>query len=99
MQKINLNESVYVELNGHGWELIRKYYEDLLSVFSYTFYNDVEDSVNMHKRHTKPMIVKGEERMMTEFQLHEFMNIFGRYAYVGAKKFVVGNNLYFVDND
>ena len=59
MQKINLNDIVYVELNEHGWELIRKYYEDLYPIFMREFHNEVENSVAMHKRHIKSMVVEG----------------------------------------
>ena len=99
MQKINLNDIVYVELNEHGWELIRKYYEDLYPIFMREFHNEVENSVAMHKRHIKSMVVEGEERQMTEFQLHEFMNIFGKSAYCGAENFVVNNNVFFDGNE
>lgn len=96
MEKINLNDYVYVELNEHGWELIEKFYRDLFPVFVKDYTEMVENAIAMHKKHTQSMNVEGEERPMTEFQLHEFMNIFGKSAYCGGEQFIVNNNVFFV---
>ncbi|MBP5722044.1 MAG: hypothetical protein J6X18_00470 [Bacteroidales bacterium] len=93
MKKINLNDVVLVELNERGWKQIENYYRVLYGVFGTDYQNIVESGINLWKRHTKPMVIDGEVRMMTQFQMYDFMNIFGDSAYCGAENFIVGNNV------
>ncbi len=97
MNKINLNDDVWAELNENGWKHLESYYEKLFWN-SYGFAKSafsVSDYVDMHKKATAPHVVDGVERMLTRFHLHDFMLKFGDKCYVGTDNFVVENNVYF----
>jgi hypothetical protein len=97
MTAININEYVWVELTDYGWQCLTSYYERLFAG-TYAFRQagfSVSDYVDMHKKETAPHTIDGIERMLTRFQLHDFMNTLGSKMYNGNKNVIEGNNLYF----
>ncbi len=97
MKKVNLNDYVWVELTEYGWQCLMSYYEKLFGV-TYGFRQagfPVSDYVEMHKKETAPHAIDGVERMLTRFQLHDFMNKLGSKMYNGNKNVIEENNLYF----
>lgn len=97
MNKINLNDYVWVELNENGWKHLESYYKKLFSgvyAFAKGTYS-VQDYVEEYKKETEQYVIDGVERMLTRFQLYDFMNHFGDKMYMGADNVVACNNLYF----
>ena len=79
---ININDKVRVTLTRVGWVI----YEDYVKKFS---------------THTLSEMYKVQEAKAgkpVEFQLWEFMNIFGRNMYGGAENVIVNNTLEIVTN-
>lgn len=97
MTTINLNNNVWVELTEYGWQSLASYYENLF-VGSYVFAKNaysISEYVDMYKKETAMHTIDGVEKMLTRFQLHDFMKIFGSKMYVGNKNVVAYNNLYY----
>ena len=97
MSKINLNEFVWVELTEYGWQCLTSYYERLF-VGTYAFRQagfSVSDYVEMHKKETATHTIDGVERMLTRFQLHDFMCKLGGEMIPGNKNVIVNNNLFY----
>ena len=72
--KINLNDEIKVKLTEHGKHIINSYYTDA--------FKEVNEKYNAHLQ--VPFEIEMDEEGYSEFQLHEFMHIFGPYVYVGA---------------
>ena len=91
---VNVNDTVWVCITEYGWKSIRDYYQDL---FSCVYYRgmDIDTMVNMHKLKTSEKVVDGEKKIMTEFQLHEVMNLLGPKMYCGAEQVIENNRIYF----
>lgn len=49
----------------------------------------------MYKKETAPHTIDGVERMLTRFQLHDFMCKFGDKITFGSKNVIVDNNLFY----
>ena len=97
MKTINLNDYVWVELTEYGWQSLIDYYEKLFAgsyVFAKNSYS-ISEYLDMYKKETALHTIDGVERMLTRFQLHEFMLTLGCKMYPGAKNVVENNNLYF----
>lgn len=97
MTTININEYVWVELTEYGWQSLVDYYEKLFAG-TYAFRSggfSVSDYVEMYKKETAPYTIDGVERMLTRFQLHDFMCKLGGKMFPGNKNVIEGNNLYF----
>lgn len=93
--RLNLNDTIWVELNENGWKLLEEYYKDLFCVYTK---EQIEKSVNLHKSKTNSIYIDGQVREITEFMLHEFINIFGKNIYVGAEPCIVSNKIYLTIN-
>lgn len=94
---INLNEYVWVELTEYGWQSLISYFENLFAG-SYAFAKNVysiSEYVDMYKKETVPHTIDGVEKMLTRFQLHDFMKTLGSKMFPGNKNVIEGNNLYF----
>lgn len=95
---INLNDYIWVELNNVGWDIIRKFYDRLYDNYHINNKEElINNSVNRHKDNTKTYIkdiTTKETVTLTEYQLHEFMNIFGEHLYNGCTTPIVNNTLY-----
>ena len=87
---INLNDFVCVELTDYGWECIENYCRDVLGRAD----ADISPYINALKNNTKERHTAKGKRNLTEFQLHEIMNIFGKHAYNGGKTFFKDNEIY-----
>lgn len=88
-QKINLNDCIWAEVTDYGWACIFEHYEEL--------FGNVEDAlkgVQLYRDKTQKKVVEGKERNLTEFQIHSFMNLFGKKAYNGGKNFVTDCSIY-----
>ena len=72
LYSINLNYSVYVEVTERGWQSMRDYYN---SIFQGRM--DVEPYIEMKKNDTEEYVIGGEKKMLTQFQIHELMQVFG----------------------
>ena len=95
--KMNLNDTVLVELNERGWDYIFEHYKKLFDGVCIESVDKMAmEYVVMHKNHTQEYIVDGEPRQLNYFQLHELMNIFGDKCYCGAENFIVGNTVYLI---
>lgn len=97
MTTININKYIWVELTEYGWQSLIDYYEKLFAG-SYAFAKNsysISEYVKMYKKETAPHTIDGVERMLTRFQLHDFMNKLGSKIYPGNKNVVENNNLYF----
>ena len=97
MNMVNLNDYVWAELTEYGWQCLTSYYERLFAgtyAFRQTGFS-VSDYVEFHKKETAPHTIDGVERMLTRFQLHDFMLKLGNAMYVGNKNVVENNSLYF----
>lgn len=97
MTTINLNNDVWVELTEYGWQSLIDYYEKFFAgsyVFAKNTYS-ISEFVDSYKKQTALYTIDGVERMLTRFQLHDFMQTLGSKIYPGAKNVVENNNLYF----
>jgi hypothetical protein len=97
MTTININEYVWAELTEYGWQSLASYYEKLFSG-CYPFAKgscSVEDCVDLYKKETISHTIDGVERMLTRFQLHDFMCTFGDKITFGSKNVIVDNNLFY----
>jgi hypothetical protein len=69
--EFNSNDYVYVELTDEGWALLRAHYSILSD----------EDFENYWKKlYTKKYVVNGEEKMLTQMQLHAAIRSFGKMS-------------------
>ena len=92
---INLNDYVWVCLNEKGWKHLEKYYRDLFSpIQTDTSERTIKISINQHRKNTKQYFINGEHKDLTQFQLAEFMNIFGSKMYCGAECHIENNRIY-----
>lgn len=97
--RININDTIYAELNDRGWDILTDYHVKLFSDIPSNYPKPkVDEYVENYKSRTKEHLVDGEFRKLTEFQLHDFMNIFGSQSYVGSDTFVINNNIYLTIN-
>ena len=97
MTTINLNNIVWVELTEYGWQSLVSYYENLFAgsyVFAKNAYS-ISEYVDMYKKETAMHTIDGVEKMLTRFQLHDFMCKFGNEIFLGSKNIIVDNNLYY----
>ena len=97
MTTININKYVWVELTEYGWQSLTSYYESLFAdsyVFAKNSYS-ISEYVEMYKKETAPHTIDGVERMLTRFQLHDFMCKLGNKFYPGGKNVIVNNNIYY----
>lgn len=93
--RLNLNDTIWVELNENGWKLLEEHYKELFSVpVGADTKEQIEKSVNLHKSRTNSIYIDGQVREITEFILHEFINIFGKDIHIGADPCIVGNKIY-----
>lgn len=92
---INVNDTIFVELLPAGWDIIRRYEEELFAHHGEHGKVFVEEGIELYKRSTNKYLVGGEWKELTEFQLHEFMRLFGEHFVIGRLcNFIGGNNLY-----
>lgn len=66
--EFNMNDYVYVELTEEGWRLLRNYHSNLCERAFDDWWK---------KECTKKYVVNGEEKMLTEMQLHAAIRTFG----------------------
>ena len=85
MRKLNINELIKVKLTDLGKDV---YYHQY-------------DVVNRYygKEIIKPHYPEVDENGFTEFQLHEFMNLYGPLAINGGPQFIKDNNIYIYEKD
>jgi hypothetical protein len=94
LYSINLNRSVYTEVTERGWQSMRNYYNNIFQGLI-----DVEPYIEMKKRNdTEEYVIGGEKKMLTKFQIHELMQVFGdsdNFYNDGREPWVKGLKLYF----
>lgn len=91
---INLNDTIQVCLNKKGWAYLERYYIDLFSSLDGRYKKHVEKYMDIHRSKTKQVWVDDNYKDLTEFQLSEFMNIFGSHLYCGSEAFIENNRIY-----
>ena len=69
--EFNTNDYVYVELTDEGWALLRA---------NRSILSDEEFENCWKKLYTKKYVVNGEEKMLTQMQLHEAIRSFGKMS-------------------
>ena len=80
MKKININNIIKIQLTDRGKDIYYHQY-DKLNKFYGTEY-------------IKPEYPKVDEDGFTEFQLWDFMSIYGPYMFNGMKQVIKYNNIY-----
>ena len=88
MRSMNINNSIWVEINEFGWKHMEAFFKKSL------MREDVEEFIKLFKDRTKEYNIDGNKVLLTEMQLHELMNIFGELAYCGGEQFIVDNKIY-----
>ena len=77
LASINVNLNVYIEPNATTWDIIKKYY-------SWKDRLELEKFIEEFKRNTvKSVNVRGQTLHLIEFQIWNFMDIFGKYMHIG----------------
>lgn len=77
LASINVNLNVYVEPNAVTWDIIKKHY-------SWKDRLELEKFIEEFKRNMmKSVNVRGTTLQLIEFQIWDFMSIFGKYMYLG----------------
>ena len=77
LASINVNLPVYIEPNAMTWDIIKKHY-------SWRDPIDLEKFMEEFKRNmVKSVNVRGKTLQLIEFQIWDFMNIFGNYMHIG----------------
>ena len=85
MKTFNLNNFVKVKLTDYGKDLF--------------YHRQDEFNSFVGKQILTPQYPHVDEEGFTEFQLHEFMNVFGRYMTVGFNNIIENNNIYICEKD
>lgn len=88
MKKINLNSTIKVKLTPFGDDIYYHKHDDLIEFTK--------------ERGVKPLertMPKKDEEGFTKFQLHDFMNTFGKYMTVGQKNVIEDICIYMNDED
>jgi len=83
MKEFNINDYIKVKLTKHGQKIHISYYEKF-------------DTYGVNKKFYKPEI---DNEGYTEYQLWEFMNIFGEHMFNGADQLIENNLIYFIQED
>lgn len=77
LASINVNLPVYIEPNEKTWDIIENYY-------SWKERSELEKFMEEFKRNmVKSVNVRGKTLQLIEFQIWDFMRIFGKYMYIG----------------
>ena len=77
LASINVNLNVYIEPNAITWDIIKKYY-------SWRDPYELEKFMEEFKRNmVKSVNVRGKTLNVIEFQIWDFMHIFGKYMRLG----------------
>lgn len=77
LASINVNLNVYIEPNEITWDIIKKYY-------SWRDPIELEKFMEEFKRNTmKSVNVRGKTLQVIEFQIWDFMHMFGKYMSLG----------------
>ena len=77
LASINVNLNVYIEPNAITWDIIKKYY-------SWRDPYELEKFMEEFKRNmVKSVNVRGKTLNVIEFQILDFMHIFGKYMRLG----------------
>ena len=92
--KLNMNNSIYVELLPEAWDYIRKYYEDLFARYGEVGKNFIADGMNYWKLRTQKYLVDGKFMDLTKIQMHEFMEMFGPTVHLGQLNQLFCNDMY-----
>lgn len=91
LASINVNLNVYIEPNEITWDIIKKYY-------SWKDRLELEKFIEEFKRSmVKSVNVRGKTLKLIEFQIWDFMSIFGKYMYLGNTDgpYFTNNQVYF----
>jgi hypothetical protein len=86
--RLNLNETITCKLTDQGLKI---YIDYLNSIIQEQWQNaslkhDIELSI-------KKVKAKHKDKIEHEFQLHEFMRIFGSHMIVGSPQYIQDNNI------
>ena len=83
--KININEFVRVKLTDHGKDIYEHHNDDLMKKVESDYVKEA----------LKPIPLSYDDEGYTDFQLWNFMNIFGRHMFNGAEPVIEHNNIIF----
>lgn len=74
MTKINLNDTIKVKLTPYGAEIFYHQFDEINKQYG--------------KNVIEPHMPNIDKDGYTEFQLHVFMKLYGKYMYVGARNVI-----------
>ena len=85
MKKLNINHIIKVKLTDHGKDIFYHQHDELNKYWG--------------REVIKPYYPPVDEEGFTEFQAHEFMNIYGKYLVNGFDLVIENNNIYIYEKD
>ena len=88
--KINLNDKIKVKLTTYGQNIHLDYYRDILEKYSTDIFE---------KYPSLRQVLKIDQDGYTEYQLWEFINIFGDHICMGAQNVIEPLDIYFDGGD
>lgn len=89
LKSINVNYSIFIEPNEETWKILKKHYACI-------FHEEADRYLNSFKSSkTKRIKVDGKVKELLEFQIWDFMSMFGDYMRMGNPPSFVDNRTYF----
>lgn len=85
MKKFNINDFIKVKLTDLGTDIFYHQYDELNKFYG--------------REMIKPHYPNVDKEGFTEFQLHEFMNLFGKYMVNGFDLVIENNSIYICEED
>lgn len=88
MKALNINSIIKVKLTVKGIDIFYHQYDEINKKLKEFGCNAFE-----------PCMPQIDEQGYTEFQLHEFMNLYGQYMVIGLQEVIKPLNIYIKDED
>ena len=86
----NINNTIKVKLTDHGRDILNEYFSE---ISKYCAGIDIESDDVISSQYAE------DEEGYTEFQLWDFMNIFGSYFRLGSPIIIQNNDIIFNEED
>lgn len=81
--KVNINDFIKVKLTDHGKDIYEHHNDDLIKKVEGDYIKEA----------LKPIPLNYDDKGYTDFQLWNFMNIFGKHMFNGAEPVIENNNI------
>lgn len=91
---LNMNDTIFVELLPGGWDYIKQNLEELSDGLGEFADKLITDGINLYKRRTSKYFIGDGPKELTQFQLHEFMQLFGPKIKFGKPNELFHNDIY-----